>query len=132
MKRQTDRPYAPVATAGNLPQGSRESGSLPRNRESRPAFPGGLSLWIRLAAIGLTAFVSLCAQASGQGTVTTSDGLALSLAASGSVSSLKIGSAQYGSSSVPSGFFYRESTISPPNLTVNGSFESGAGAPTGW
>ncbi len=95
-------------------------------------FPRALSRWIGLAAIGLTAFAGLPVKALGQGTVTTSDGLTLSLSASGSVSSLKIGSTSYQSSSVPSGFFYREPALSSPNLAVNQSFESGSGTPTGW
>jgi hypothetical protein len=68
----------------------------------------------------------------GQGTVTTSDGLSLSLSAGGSVSSLKLDGTNYSTSSMPSGFYYRESDQTPPQMAVNGSFESGSGTPTGW
>ncbi len=94
--------------------------------EDRTLFRWGLSL-----VIGLVGFAGLSGLVFGQGTVTTSDGLTLSLTSSGSVSALKVGSTNY-ASSLPSGFFYREAEPSSPNLAVNGSFESGSGTPTGW
>src|SRR5438105_2222648 len=84
------------------------------------------------AAFGFLFLAALSARVYGQGTVTTSDGLALSLSSSGSVSALKINGTSYGSSGMPSGFFYRESTTSMSNWVTNGSFESGSGSPASW
>src|SRR5262249_8148341 len=66
-----------------------------------------------------------------QGTLTTSDGLTLSLSSTGVVNSLKLGSTSYGSA-MPSGFFYRELAATTSNALLNGSFESGSGTPTSW
>jgi len=87
--------------------------------------------WLTAALLGAA---SLCLPASvqAQGTVTTSDGLTLSLSSSGSVSALKLGSTNYAAGSIPSGFYFREPSLSPSNQAVNGSFETGSGTPTGW
>jgi IPT/TIG domain len=67
----------------------------------------------------------------GQGTLTTSDGMTLSLSSTGAVSTLKSGSTNYGSG-LPSGFFVRELAATTSNLVSNGSFESGSSTPTSW
>ena len=103
----------------------------PAGRHGRKASSARIIRWVGFAVLGLTALAVLPGHASGQGTVTTSDGLELSLAANGSVNSLKIGTTNYGGT-LPSGFFYREPAISSANQAVNGSFESGSGVPTGW
>jgi len=72
-------------------------GSLPANAESKPKFGRGLSYWLVLVAICLVVFAGLSVRVYGQGTVTTGDGLALSLSSSGSVSALKINGTNYGS-----------------------------------
>jgi len=80
------------------------------------------------AFVGIVLWVSA---AFGQGTLTTNDGLALSLSATGSVSSLKVSGIEY-ASAMASGFFYKEAAVGSANLATNGSFESGSGTPTGW
>jgi IPT/TIG domain/S-layer homology domain len=107
----------------------------------RKSFPRTEAFWRRSlkprhlflvpAVLGLIGLGS-SRSAAGQGTVTTSDGLSLSLSASGSVSSLKLSGTNYSTSSMPSGFYYREADQTPPQMAVNGSFESGSGTPTGW
>jgi PKD repeat protein len=66
-----------------------------------------------------------------QGTLTTSDGMTLSLSSTGSISTLKAGSTNY-ASAIPSGFFVRELAATTSNLVPNGSFESGTSTPTSW
>jgi len=85
-----------------------------------------------LAAIGLMTLTGFPARAAGQGTVTTGDGLTLSLSSSGSVSALELGSTNYAVGSMASGFYFREPASSPADQAVNGSFETGSGTPTGW
>src|SRR5262249_45437764 len=58
-------------------------------------------------------------------------GLSLTLSSSGAVSALKLGSTDYASSSIPSGFYYREPDPSNPKIVVNGPFQWGAGSPAG-
>ena len=88
----------------------------------------------RLLAAAIMAASSLCRPASvhAQGTVTTSDGLTMSLSSSGSVTALKLGSTNFATGSIASGFYFREPSLSPSNEAVNGSFETGSGMPTGW
>ena len=62
----------------------------------------------------------------GQGSVSTDDGLAVTLSPAGSVTSLTVAGTEYASSSIPSGFAWRELAASPPNTAPNGSFESGS------
>ena len=63
-----------------------------------------LSSWIQLGTFGLVIFSVLSVRVYGQGTVTTNDGLTLSLSSSGSVSALKVNGTNYGSSGMASGF----------------------------
>src|SRR5215831_20272014 len=79
----------------------------------------------------LASLALFSARAYGQGSVTTSDGMTLTLASSGSVSALKVGATNY-ASGLASGFFLREASTSMPDLVPNGSFESGSGTPTSW
>jgi IPT/TIG domain-containing protein len=75
--------------------------------------------------------IGLASPVEGQGTLTTSDGLTLSLSSTGVVNTLKSGSTNY-ASAMPSGFFYRELAATTSNVILNGSFESGLGTPTSW
>ena len=68
-----------------------------------------------------------------QGTLTTTDGLRLSLGSTGSISSLQLNGVERRSSAITSGFVYRELPTSVSNTAPNGSFESGSsGHPTSW
>jgi hypothetical protein len=67
-----------------------------------------------------------------QGTLTTSDGMRLTLGASGSVTSLQSGGVEYSSSAIASGLMYRELPATASNAVPNGSFETGTSTPTSW
>ena len=69
------------------------------------------------------------ARAAAQGSVTTSDGMRLTLGSTGTVSSFQSNAVEYGSSSILSGFLYREFPAAPGSAAPNGSFESGTTTP---
>ena len=86
---------------------------------------------IRKLSIGLL-LLGLSHVLRAQGTLTTSDGVRLSLSSSGAVSSLQVGGVEHRSSALGSGFYYRELPATVPNTAPNGSFESGTSTPTSW
>jgi hypothetical protein len=85
-----------------------------------------------VAGVSLAAGLLGAAVALGQGTISTQDGLSLSLGGNGAVASLKIDGVEYASPALPSGFAYRELPASPTDVAPNGSFETGSGAPSSW
>ena len=102
--------------------------------DSSDGQPGSRRTGFRERALAAVLVGALAAvhQAIAQGTVRTSDGLSLSLDASGSISSLQSNGSEYASPSLLSGFLFREVPAAPVNVAPNGSFESGSTVPDSW
>src|SRR5215813_455092 len=121
---------APLFSCVSAPRCASLTFFSPRSRKSLTAGRPGYRRFVS-RTIALLFMVGLAAFSFAQGTLTTSDGLTLSLSSTGVVNSLKLGSTSYGSA-MPSGFFYRELAATTSNAMLNGSFESGSGTPTNW
>ncbi len=83
-------------------------------------------------AIALAALLAGASEAQAQGSVSTDDGLSVSLSASGAVTRLLVDGVDHASARLPSGFTFRELPAEAADVVPNGSFESGSGSPAAW
>jgi hypothetical protein len=86
----------------------------------------------RRTAIALLLGLLAAGRVAAQGTLSTDDGLSLTLSASGAVGSLGLGGSEYASSSLPSGFAFRELSATALDLAPAGSLEAESNGSTVW
>ena len=104
--------------------------SVEIGRKSLPRPAGGVPA---LAVILLVAWaIGIPRPALAQHSVTTEDGLSLSLSSSGAVTGLRIRGVEAAASGVASGFVFRELPPAPTDAAANGNFEAGGTGPAGW
>jgi hypothetical protein len=70
-------------------------------------------------------------RATAQGTLTSDDGLSISMSESGAIQSLRLAGQEYASTTLPSGFAFRELGATA-DVLKNGSLEAGGGVPSEW
>jgi hypothetical protein len=68
-------------------------------------------------------------RATAQGTLTSDDGLSISMSESGAIQSLRLAGQEYASTTLPSGFAFRELGATA-DVVKNGSLEAGGGVPS--